>query len=175
MRCAGRPMGLHYSTLATKAIPCLVSFFHELGGPLRLLPRSNTGESAAFSPDGSQLAMWSGDVGGPIGITTAGDWRTPVDPCPGRIGFLSGGDWSPDGRFLALLSAAESGILFTLWTADLTTGSWHELASDTLPLSPPRWSRTGDAIYFYTYQSELRKLSVQATGFRRCARSSKQG
>jgi Tol biopolymer transport system component/tRNA A-37 threonylcarbamoyl transferase component Bud32 len=155
------PDGASLLHIGYKGDALIGELFPRLGGPSRRLPRSSTGQSAAFSPDGSRLATWMGDVGGAITVTMLATGARRVLRVPARVGFLAEGDWSPDGRFLAVQSHAEGGMRSSLWIGNLTSAAWRELVTDTLPLSPPRWSRAGDAIYFYTYQNELRKLRVR--------------
>jgi Tol biopolymer transport system component len=97
-------------------------------------------------------------------VTTLATGAIRTIDVPDTVGFHDEGDWSPDGKFLALLGRAESGERHMLWLTDLSTGRWVELVSDTLELSPPRWSSADNAIYFLTNQSELRKVNISDDG-----------
>jgi Tol biopolymer transport system component len=85
------------------------------------------------------------------------------------LGWLDEGDWSPNGRWIALLSTSKAGYRWILWNIDLDTGIKHEVVSDTVPLSAPRWSLAGDALYYVRDQNELRKIAITPQGIPRGA------
>jgi eukaryotic-like serine/threonine-protein kinase len=135
-----------------------------LGGPPRPLPIQ--GAYGVLSPDGSQLATWFQNVDLPIRVTTLGTSAVHDISLPKEVGFRHEGDWSPDGHFIALLSGAASGNRSMLWAGNLKTGQWHKLVTDTVALSPPRWSAASDGLY-YLQEQQLRKILTTPTGERR--------
>ena len=47
---------------------------------------------------------------------------------------------------------------------DPDMGATHEVVSDTVPLSAPRWSPAGDALYYLRDENELRKIAITPQG-----------
>lgn len=132
-----------------------------LGGPAR--PLTTSGAFGVLSPDGSQLATWYENFEGSTWVTTLGTSETREFKTPKEVGFREEGDWSPDGRFLAVLSVSATGNRWMLWTGEIRTGRWQEILADTMELSPPRWSASGDGLY-YVREHELRKVPVGRDG-----------
>ena len=149
------------------------SMFPRLGGTPRPLPgsRSDTtaGWYAVLSPDGSRLAAWYAFSEAPIVITTLESGTTRRVDIPDSLGFPDEGDWSPTGRSIALLSYAKTGTRWTLSSVDLGTGDWHTVVSDSVPLSPPRWSHAGDALYYLRDSNELYRIPLTPVGVPRGA------
>jgi Tol biopolymer transport system component len=152
---------LHLDRLLEKWTTVLLP---RLGGPPRPLPIQ--GAYGVLSPDGSQLATWFQKVDEPIRVTTLGTSVVHDISLPKEVGFRHEGDWSPDGHFIALQSKAASGNRWMLWAGNLKTGQWHKLVTDTVALSPPRWSAARDGLY-YLQEQQLRKILTTPTGERR--------
>ncbi len=139
--------------------------YPRLGGPPRLL--SGVVAYVVWAPDGSEVAHWwqgRPDGNNPIRLTTLATHDTSLVDTPDSIGaFLYSGDWSPNGGFIALAASVESPPDFRLWTAGVDGAGWHRLVQDTVMLAGPRWSPSGDAVY-YLRGDELRKVSVAPDG-----------
>jgi serine/threonine-protein kinase len=139
--------------------------YPRLGGPPRQL--SGVVAYVVWSPDGSQVAHWlqgGPDGRNPIRLTTLATHDTGSVETPDSIGaFLYSGDWSPRGGFIALASSEQSPPSYQLWTVALEGTGSHRLVQDTVLLAGPRWSPTGDAVY-YLRGDELRKLRVAPDG-----------
>jgi len=56
-----------------------------------------------------------------------------------------------------------------LWILEMENGEWHEIVSDTVPLSPPRWSPAGNALYYLRDNDELDKIDLGSHGLPRGA------
>ncbi len=120
---------------------------------------------SAWSPDGSQIAQWNQSWPSGIVLTMLATGDTSRVSTLDSIEFLLNGNWSPDGRFIALLSLEPTEEKAMLWSVALDGSGWHQLVTETGALSPPRWSRSGDAVY-YLRGDELRKLRVTPEGER---------
>lgn len=141
-----------------------VELFPRLGGPPRsLAPR---GAYGTLSPDGSRIAVWNENPEPGMTVTVLATGGKRVIKVPQRH-WLGDGDWSPDGRFIVLPTVHWSADRFTLWAVDVETGSGHEVVSDTVPLSPPRWARDGGALYYIRNSSELCMLLMTPDGLSR--------
>jgi serine/threonine-protein kinase len=126
-------------------------------------PLSATFDYVVWAPDGSQVAHW-GQPSRDIRFLTLATGDTSSVATPDAIGsFLHAGDWSPNGRFIALASHGSSPPGFFLWTVALDGSGGHRLLQDTLLLAGPRWSPAGDALY-YLRGDELRKVGVAPDG-----------
>jgi serine/threonine-protein kinase len=158
------PDGASLLHVAREAAGWRAQLFPRFGGPPRPLPCPECAQTAVLSPDGSRLAAWGQPPEKAIVVTTLATAATRSISTPESLGYRLEGDWSPNGRLLALLSVAKAQTRYLLWAGDLEDGRWHLLVSDTLPLSPPRWGPAGDAIYFVRDGSELRKVSVASDG-----------
>jgi serine/threonine-protein kinase len=117
-----------------------------------------------MSPDGSQLAGWYQDTTGPLVVKNLATGSRREIKTPGEIGWRDHGDWSPDGRTIALASSDLAGARWMLWTLDVTSGRWHAILTDSVPISPPRWSATGDALYVLRDENDLLRIPVALPG-----------
>jgi serine/threonine-protein kinase len=135
--------------------------FPRLGGPPR--PVAAHGAYGTLSPDGSRIAQWSqnSERGITVTVLATGENRAIKTP---RGRWLDDGDWSPDGRFIVLPLTDWSVHRHTLWAVNVETGLGHEVVSDTVPLSPPRWSPDAEALYYIRNNNELCKLLMTPDG-----------
>ncbi len=140
--------------------PSRVSF-PRLGGSSQQLPTPSG--FGVFSPEGSRIATWSKNPG-PLLVTTLASGQERKIAVPKILGWLDAGDWSPDARRIALLGATQAEDHNMLWIVDVDDGEWHEVLSDTSRLSRPRWSPTGDALYYLRGNDELRRIRVGRNG-----------
>lgn len=158
------PDGATILHIGRKGTKWRAELFPRLGGPARPLgPRGGYG---IFSPDGSRLATWNENPDIHLTVTVLASGVKQVIKLP-QTRWLGDGDWSPDGRFIVLTAGDWSAPRFTLWAIDMATGKGHGVVSDTVRLSPPRWSRQGDALYYIRDKSELRKILMTQDGFPR--------
>jgi serine/threonine-protein kinase len=137
--------------------------YPRLGGPPR--PLSGVVAYVAWASDGSQVAHWregSADGVNPIRFTKLAMDDTFSVETPDSVGaFLYSGDWSPNGRFIALVSSVQSS--YHLWTVAVDGSGWQRLVRDTVMLAGPRWAPSGGAVY-YLRGDELRKVRVAPDG-----------
>jgi Tol biopolymer transport system component len=132
-----------------------------LGGSPRPLPK--VGVYALLSPDGARIASWYQPAEHGIEVLTLRTGAKRVIRVP-EDRWLSEGDWSPTGAFIALSAISRTGNRSILRTVDVETGASHEVVRDTVPLSSPRWSPKGDALYYLRDERELRKVPITAKG-----------
>ena len=136
--------------------------YPRLGGTPRPLPRISP--FVVWSPDGVQVAQWwqavPNDIN-PIRFTTLGTGDTSFVSIPDSLGFFHG-DWSPNGRFIALKAVIPSTGSEALWTVAVDGSGWHRLVQDS-GMSAPIWSPSGDAVY-YVRGDELLKVRVGSDG-----------
>ncbi len=122
----------------------VAAVYPRLGGTRREVPKLGT--YGAWSPDGSRVAWWQGARGIVMTTLTTGD--TSRVSAPASVMWLHAGDWSPNGRLIALCAADSTVGHSMLWTGAVDGSGWRRLVSDTVGLSPPRWSPGGDAVYY---------------------------
>jgi Tol biopolymer transport system component len=136
-----------------------------LGGSPRPLPAR--GFFSVLSPDGSRQAAWAQNPEDSISITTVATGEARLLSVPPSVGSLPlDGDWSPNGRMIALVSIDRARNLGqTMWLVDVESGRWHKAVSDTAVLYSPRWSPAGDVLYYLRSESsELRKIPIESDG-----------
>jgi Tol biopolymer transport system component len=97
-------------------------------------------------------------------VTTLASGQKREIAVPKSLGAPDGGDWSPDGRRIALVGAIEAEGRWMQWLVDVDDGEWHQVLSDTVPLSRPRWSPAGDALYYLRGGDELRRIRIGRNG-----------
>lgn len=134
--------------------------------PLPLEPRP----PLHWSPDGRHVALMlvTSDVDWAEGVwMVRSDGRglkpltpncTPAGLCSGPTNY-TGGDWSPDGRRLALISYARSVNQFSngpssvllVDTAGTVAGQFARGCCNLGALGPPQWSSDGQRLLFHDY------------------------
>ncbi len=152
------------------------------GGDVRLVARD--GLDPKFSPDGSQVAYWVGDVDVAAAVPASGTvWVIPVaGGPPQRIGpdFTAARDpiWSPDGKHLLLIgytsAKAYQGSRIDWWLvptnrgAAVKTGAREAMAraglravdpaaAPDIPI-PACWSAAANTVIFHTSVGETYNL-----------------
>jgi Tol biopolymer transport system component/tRNA A-37 threonylcarbamoyl transferase component Bud32 len=141
--------------------------FPRLGGAPR--PLSVYQPYAVLSPNETQIAGWREPIEDSITLTAVATGVTRKISVPDSLGWHFGGDWSPDGHSIALLTVRASGNRWMLSVVDVETGKWHKLLEDTVSLTEPRWSSGGDALYYLRGKDEVRKLHIASDGLPRGA------
>jgi eukaryotic-like serine/threonine-protein kinase len=129
------------------------------GTPQELLPQENSLEAdPAFSPDSTQLAF--GGVGGRRGIELVDLKTHQVSRIPGSQGLFSP-RWSPDGRYLAVLSGDSLSVSFF----DFKDQKWSDPIKESAVVGFPTWSRDGKYLYFDEGGADptFRRVKVGAT------------
>lgn len=115
------------------------------GTPRRL----DAAQFLTWSPNGSKFATCNADSK-EIRIT---------DKTTGESTFISLNsslcppediDWSPNGKFLLLLTWSES-HRFGIWTISIDGTVQHKVIVEDTDLYSPRWASGGDAIYYFKY------------------------
>ena len=130
-----------------------------LGGtPRRLNAPSSL---IAWSPDGARIAS-AATTTNRISITTKATGETTEVGVEGAFAFLNGVHWDPSGRRLAFTTAG-GGDESTLWVVGADGTGQRPLVVEQSTISSPRWSGSGDAIYFVKAtqgRTELWKVAV---------------
>jgi len=89
-------------------------------------------------------------------------------PSSDTAGFRLHGDWSPDGRFLAIaIVVHDAPTRFRIWTVAVDGSGVEQLVDEAQAVSSPRWSSGSSALYYLQDAeegSELRKLEVEPDG-----------
>ena len=112
------------------------------GTPQELLPNDNDNEAdPVFSADGTQLAF--GGVGGGRDIELGNLNTRHVSTITGPQAVFSP-RWSPDGRYLAVLSQDSLALLFF----DVKDQKWSEPIKENAGIGFPTWSRDSKYLYF---------------------------
>jgi len=134
--------------------------YPRLGGELRSIADC-CHVFAAWSPDGTKIAHWTQPIESSLKITGAGTTR--VIEIPESAGLHHQGDWSPNGRFIALGTRISAHTRSMIWVVDVERETWLLLAEDRGLLSTPRWSVDGDAVYYFR-GDELCRVRVSEGG-----------
>ena len=139
--------------------------YPRLGGAPRTLPVRG---QAAWSPDGGRIAWWHDDS--PIHLLdlTTGRVDSVRLPAPGVIGYRQAGDWSPDGRFIALSSvSSDATTRYTIWTVAVDGSGLQCVVDAPVAVRSPRWAEDGRALY-YLHDAEsgaqVRKIGLDDRG-----------
>jgi serine/threonine protein kinase/Tol biopolymer transport system component len=125
------------------------------GTPQVLLPEVPQSQwNPNWSPDGDKI-QFSGTPDDPDAVIHIVDLKThQVSIVPGSKG-LSGGHWSPDGKYIVALPwDSLSMMLF-----DLQTQKWTQLAK--VRAAFPNWSKDGQYVYFIRWQDNPAVLRVR--------------
>ncbi len=134
------------------------------GTPRELLPESRNQADPAWSADGKQIAF------GRIGIVGSSEKLAVqvVDISTHQVSVIPGSDglfsprWSPDGRYLAVLSEDSKKIVLF----DFKTGKWVDWINEAEAIGFPNWSRDGNYLYYDTISTDrptFRRVRVGQT------------
>ena len=130
-----------------------------LGGSPRVLGESFP--EVTWSPDGLQVA---GTRNNPpaVHILESTTGSTRVLELTGDIARAGEVDWSPRGDRIAVVTRAGGG--FSLWSVAVEDGRQFRILEDEAGIFYPRWSPSGDSLYYLRNQNELWKIDVTAAG-----------
>jgi len=122
------------------------------GSPEELLPENIGENDATWSPDGSQLAF--GRVASlsttQIDIQVVDMKTRKASSLPGSSGLFSP-RWSPDGRYLAAISAEGS---HQLMLYDFKTQKWSEWLAEADNVNYPTWSADSRAMFYDSFATD---------------------
>lgn len=173
----GRPVQVSYGGVwgvqwFPDATKLLVSWWHglyvvpSLGGTRRSLRFNAIGR---LSPDGRRLAAWMQPWKWFYVVDTESSARLDSVPVPGTYTLLLDADWSPDGRFLAVLTT-DGARRYTMRTVSTTSRFARVVLDDSVTLGNPRWDARSSSLYYLRVagnESQLWKVPVSAsTGVR---------
>ncbi|UCE41783.1 MAG: protein kinase [Candidatus Aminicenantes bacterium] len=115
-----------------------------LGGSARLLEAS---EKLAWSPDGSEYATCS-EYSKDIVISNRATGVSTSIPLLWPFQWIEDIDWSPEGKFLCVLTSDEDDR-YAIWSVSID-GTHQNMVFDEeiYDIGSPRWSPHGNAIYF---------------------------
>jgi serine/threonine protein kinase/Tol biopolymer transport system component len=154
------PDGNQVAFIAVRRDKWKIFFVSSQGGtPQELLPEDNDNEAdPVFAPDGSRLAF--GGVGGRRNIALVDLKTRSVSTISGLHPVFSP-RWSPDGRYLAVLSLDSLAILFF----DFKNQKWSEPIKENAAIGFPTWSRDAKYLYFDEGGADptFRRIRVGAT------------
>ena len=127
------------------------------GAPQQLHPADQNQGDPNWSPDGNSLVFWSSASLPVSGAPTVNilDLRThQVSVVPGSEGLFSA-HWSPDGRYLAAVTADRENLVLY----DFKVQKWTELTKITAAF--PNWSRDGNYVYFHSFGGDTSLYRVR--------------
>jgi Tol biopolymer transport system component len=137
---------------ALMIVPRLGGTPRRLNAPSRLI---------AWSPDGARIAS-AATTTNSISITAKATGEMTQIRLGGSFAFVSGLHWDPSGRRLAFTTAG-GGEESTLWVIGVDGTGQRQVLEQQSIISSPRWSGSGDAIYFVKAtqgRTELWKVAV---------------
>jgi len=118
-----------------------------------------------WSPDGSRIAFISG-VPTRINFLNRADGDTSSIALKGLFEEVRDIDWSSSGNLILFLNWSKDWS--EIWVIKADNGQQVAIVKDTVSVYCPRWSPTGDAIYYTRYKDampDLMKIKVSpATG-----------
>jgi len=133
-----------------------------LGGTSRKMILSSF---TSWSPDGSRFAG-SAPQQKRIFFTNKSTGDITSISLDGSFTWLRDVDWSPEGDPLLFLTTEQE--RYTIWTIRTDGTQQYKIVEDSVPLSSPRWSSKGDAIYYLRSHGQtldLMKIKIaSATG-----------
>jgi Tol biopolymer transport system component len=135
----------------------------------RVASSSRRDIAAAFSPDGSRIALASDRDGASEIWLTAGDGSSAVQHTQfGRGGVFDGADrpqWSPDGSQIAFVSREADSGFQDIYVVSASGGMPRRLTDDAATDIAPAWSADAQTIYFLSDRDgEFRLWAIPANG-----------
>jgi serine/threonine protein kinase/Tol biopolymer transport system component len=123
------------------------------GQPVEMLPEQEAEADAHWSPDGKKIVF------GRIPFLPGSSKTIAIymlDPVTKQVSMVSGSDglyaprWSPDGKYLAALSADSQKLLLY----DFATQKWTDWVTEPGSVILPAWSKDGKFVYYGNRSSE---------------------
>jgi serine/threonine protein kinase/Tol biopolymer transport system component len=124
----------------------IVVFVPRLGGPSRRL-RNLFAYRRSWSPDNTHFAAIS-QGGDSISIVDKLTGNTTSVPLTGKFRFMMNVDWSPVGDRLLCVTLDED-ERWAIWTVRLDGTQQEKVIEEAIQIATPRWSGTGDYIYYF--------------------------
>jgi serine/threonine protein kinase len=154
------PDGSEISFFARKDANVGTFLVPRLGGPPRQI---ETFPYIVWSPEGSQFAGFF-QAQKDINIVNKLTGKSTSFNMSGPILFMIDSDWSPSGDRL-LVQTANKENKYSIWTVKTDGSQQNIVIEDNIPLSSPRWSSKGDAIFYlrgqdYDSPTELWRLPI---------------
>jgi serine/threonine protein kinase len=116
-----------------------------LGGTPREIPASYAA-LPSWSPDGQRLAVT--DMKGEVRLVDKTTGRFDTIPLDMQFSFLFGLDWSPTGKFLALLAFDDESDHCIIFTMSPEGGEARKVTEGSKFIRHLRWSGDGAALYY---------------------------
>jgi len=120
-------------------------FVPRLGGAYRqtfigalFSPSSDGSRIAAISVYGKEILLFQ--------MNTLNFDKTPI-PVNGSYDWLTDVDWSPSGDWILILIVKAQGQ-WSIWTTHVDGSQQQQVVEDSVVLNSPRWSGSGEAIYY---------------------------
>jgi Tol biopolymer transport system component len=134
------------------------------GTPQEMLSETHTQADATWSPDGKKLAFGRTQQTGssePLGIQIVDLATRQLSPIPGSENLFSP-RWSPDGQYLAALTADSAKLLLF----SFKTQKWSDWVNEPGAIGYPNWSRDGSYLYYdntFTDRPTFRRIKIGQT------------
>jgi len=109
---------------------------------------------ASWSPDGTRIVFGGAYFHPPTAIRILDVKTHQISTLTGSNGLFSP-YWSPDGRYVVAMPLDSRGLMLF----DFFTQRWEEIAKVTPGW--PRWSRTGDYVYFLHWEEPPSVMRVR--------------
>jgi TolB protein len=154
------PRGDRMTYIATGQGGTIRGYFLDLAsGQTTAIPGNPLNNIAAWSPDGSQLALapFQGNASMWIADSAGGNQRQLTTE-----GLESGFQWSPDGKEIAYVSRRTG--TGDIWVAPVAGGAPRQLTRDIREDNSPRWSPDGKWIAFISQRGRQTDLWVVPAG-----------
>ena len=134
--------------------PWKIYFVSAQGGqPIEMLPEQEAEADAHWSPDGNKIVF------GRIPFLPGSSKTIAIyilDPATKQVSMVPGSDglyaprWSPDGKYLAGMSADSKKLVLY----DFATQKWTDWVTEPGSVTLPAWSKDGKYVYYGNRSSE---------------------
>jgi serine/threonine protein kinase/Tol biopolymer transport system component len=134
------------------------------GTPQEMLSETHTQADQTWSPDGKKIAFGRTQLTGssePLAIQIVDLSTHQISTIPGSENLFSP-RWSPDGKYLAALTADSQKLL--LYT--FKTQKWSDWVNEPGAIGYPNWSHDGTYLYYdntFTNRPTFRRVKVGQT------------